>query len=337
MIIGYDFWLDGVYKNGDTSSVLTIDNDGVAFDNCNPISNVNSFTLANGSFDELHITKDSVEIDNNIEKTSWTINTVLLAKFKNDLVAGTLGVDDYPITKIEIKKRKKGEDLWQTYFVVDFDENASLYTVIDKFLENEEEYEYCLCPVATVDGKDIYGNNTVPQEIYVSYDHANIFDNTDGYSLIYNLKLGNLTNQIGANSISTLGSQYPFVIYGENSYVASNLECLLVSEESATGNIDIRSEKILRDKILSFLKNKKCKVFKNADGLYMLIKIIGTPTLIPDNEILGVYQVSFEYVEVGNVNSVEELSKFNLEFNYSKINKDGESVQYTKTVGKTVD
>ena len=334
MIIGYDFWLDGVYNDANSSPVLTIDNDGVAFDNCNPLSNVNDFTLTNGSFDELHITKDNIKIDNSSEKTSWTINTVLLAKFQNDLVAGTLGVEGYPITRIEVRKRKKGEALWQTYFSIDFDKNTNLYTVIDKFIENEEDYEYCLCPVAINDkGAEIYGNNTISQEIYISYDHAHIFDNTDNYDLIYNLKLGNLTTHIGANKIDTLGSQYPFVIYGENNYIASSLECLLVSDESATGNVDVRSEKILRNKILAFFQNKECKILKNADGLYMLIKIVGTPNLIPVNEILGVYQLSFEFVEVGNASSVDELSKLNFQFNYFTYGTDGEKDEHIKTVG----
>jgi hypothetical protein len=65
----------------------------------------------------------------------------------------------------------------------------------------------------------------------------------------------------------------------------------------------------------------------------MLIKIINTPTLIPTNEILGTYQVSFEFVQVGNVNDASELSKLNLQFNYLTSNEDGTDIQHTKTIG----
>ena len=334
MIIGYDFWADGVYYDKDTTSVIQIDNDGVAFDNCIPIDNIETFTLTNGSFDELHITSDNAEVDNNIEKTEWTLNTVLLAKFQNDLVAGTLGVNGHPVTTIEIQKRKKGEEFWQTYFSIDYNEDINLYTIIDKFIENEEIYEYCLRPVAKDDrGNIIYGNNTSTQEIYIAYNHTQIFDNTDSYNLIYNIQLGSVTNQIGANEIETLGSQFPYVIYGQNNYLKSSLECLLVSEESATGMVDVRNEKILRNKILSFLQNKECKILKNADGAYMVIQIVGTPTLIPSNEILGVYQISFEYVQIGNVNSVEELANLNFKFNYLVTDHNGEEIQHTQTIG----
>ena len=334
MIIGYDFLGDGVYYDSETTPIITVDNDGVSFDNCNVMNNVNNFTLTNGSYDELHIIKDSVEIDNSIEKNDWTVNTVLLAKFQNDLVAGTLGVEGYPITIIELRKRKKGEELWQTYFSIDYDENINFYTVIDKFIESEEEYEYCLRPIAiNKEGKMIYGNNTTSKEIYVSYDHAHIFDNTDEYNLIYNLQLGNITNQIGANEIQTLGSQFPYVIYSKSNYLKGHLECLLVSEESATGAVDVKSEKVLRDKIVSFLQNKECKIFKNTDGLYMVIKIIGTPTLTPSNEILGIYQIAFDYVEIANVNNVEELANLNLQFNYLTTKQDGTDAQHTATIG----
>ena len=336
MIIGYDFWADGVYYDIDVTPLIEIDNDGVAFDTRNPLSGVNKFTLQNGEFDELHITKDSTELDNSTEKTSWTINTVLLAKFQNDLIAGTLGVNGYDVVRIELRKRKKGEEFWQTYFAIDYADDINWYTIIDQFIESEETYEYCLCPVALNDeGVAIYGNNTTPKEIYISYDHAHILDNSGSYDLLYNLKFGNTTSQIGANVIETLASPYPYVIYGQTNYLKGNLECLLVTQESATGNIDIQSEKKLRNNVLSFLSNKDYKIIKNSDGLYMLIQIVGTPSLIPSNDIIGVYQVSFEYVEIGNANNINELSNLNLQFNYLKQQIVNDTV-VTETITKTV-
>ena len=50
----------------------------------------------------------------------------------------------------------------------------------------------------------------------------------------------------------------------------------------------------------------------------MLIEIIGTPTLIPSNEIIGVYQVNFQYIQIGNVDNITDLKNANITFNYSK-------------------
>lgn len=322
MIIGYDFWGDFYdYDEVESEPLIIQDNDGVAFDTCNPLKNVNEFTLKGGEFDELHITKDSIEIDNTVEKTDWTLNTVLLSKFQNSLVAGTLGIDGKDMYKIEIRKRRKGDDAFQTYFSVNFDESINIYTIIDRLIENEEEYEYCIRGVATDEnGHDIYSNDSTPYEIYISYEHAHLFDCTDNFDLIYNLRIDTISNQIGANTIETLGSQYPYVIYGQTNYLTGSIECLLVSEESASGVVNIRSEKELRKKILAFLNNKQCKVLKNEDGLYMLIEIIGTPTLIPSNDIVGVYQLSFQYIQIGNVDSIADLQNANITFDYLKGN-----------------
>lgn len=328
MIIGYDFWGDYTYPlwediDGDnivdTVTNDITDNEGIAFDSCLPLASVDKFTLRNGCFDEFHITKDSQEINESIEKTQWSINTVLLALFQDNLIAGSMGVDGYSITEIILKKRKKGEEFWQNYFTVEYSEENDIYTVIDKFIENEAEYEYCLCPVAVDDnGNKIYGNNTTTKEVYISYDNAHIFDNSASYTLIYNLQFGNITNHIGVNVIETLSSQFPYVVYGQTNYAQGSMECLLVSEESATGSVDVKSEKQLRNNIMSFLTNKDYKILKNSDGLYMLVKIIGTPTLIPTNTIIGMYQLSFEYVQVGEANNLSDLHKANLEYTYTE-------------------
>lgn len=332
MIIGYDFWLDGVFYDNESTSVITEDNDGVAFDNCNMLSEVNNFTLTNGTYDELHITKDNVINDNSEQKTDWTTNTVLLAKFQNSLSAGTIGIDGYNIKQIEIKRKKENDDFWQTYFVIDYNKDINIYTIIDKFIESEEKYEYCICPVAVDDtGNKIYGNNTSAQSLYISYDNVHIFDNTDSFDLIYNLKISEITMQIGSNTIETLGSQYPYVIYGKNNYSKGNLEFLLVSEESAVGNVNIASEKALRHRISSFLSNKQHKIFKNSDGMFMIIDIIGTPTLTP-LESLGVYQISFEFIQIGDANNINDLSKCNLNFDYYETQDDGTIVKIVKSI-----
>ena len=340
MIIGYDFWADGVFYDASSTPIIIEDNDGVAFDNCNSLCTINSFTLKGGHFDELNITKDNKEIDNNAQKADgWGNNNVLLAKFENDLIGGTIGVDGYNIAKIELKKRKKGEEFWQTYYSIPYDENINFYTIIDKFIESEETYEYCLCPVAIIKDEDketrIYGSNTISQEVFVSYNYACLFDNSASYMLIYDLKIGDMSKQIGANLIETLSSPYPYVVYGQNDYIRGNISCLLVSEESTTGAIDIKSEKQLRNNILNFLSNKNCKVFKNCDGTYMLIQIIGNPTLTPLNDVLGVYQINFEYVQMGNVNDADELSSLKLQFEYQTI-QETENETITKTFTGTV-
>jgi flagellar basal body-associated protein FliL len=333
MIIGYDFWNDGIYYGDNPEEIMIEDNDGIAFDTCNPIQNSDVFTLKGGTFEELHIVKDSEQMDNNTTKTEWNVNTVLLAKFENNLIAGTMGIGDYDISQIRVMKKKKDDAIWKVFFTIDYSDTVDLYTIMDKLIESEENYEYCLQPIAVDEnGNEIMGGMTLPQEIYISYDKSHIFDNTETFDLIYNLQIGSITNQIGANTVNTLSSPYPYVIYGQNNYLTGSIECLLATEESAFGQVDIKSEKILRNKIISFLSNKNHKILKTPDGLYMLIQIIGNPVITPLEGVLGIYQVSFEYVEVGDVNDVQKLSNINLEFSYLATT-DENTEEITKTVG----
>ena len=341
MIIGYDFWLDEVFAQTEYDGVIIEDNDGVAFDTCNSIASVDNFTLKNGTFDEIYVTKtinNAIGVVENTEKQNdWSADTILLAKFKDNLLGGTIGIDGHSISQIALRRRKKGEEQWQTYYTIDYYDDINLYTVIDKFIENEETYEYCIKPL----GVNSSGTDSLPHSIYINYEHAHIFDNTASFDLIYDLKIGSISQNIGANIINTLASEYPYVIYSQNNYAQGSLECLLVSEESATGNIDVKSEKILRNKISSFLCNKQYKILKNSDGLYMLIKIVDTPTLTASDEMLGIYNLSFNYVEIGNANDIEDLlsAKFNFDYFTTIITIDGQGDEnttvreYTKEMG----
>ena len=340
MMIGYDFWLDGVFAKAEYDGVIIEDNDGIAFDTCNSVSSVDSFTLKNGTFDEMYVTKIADNtigaIENTEKQDGWSADTILLAKFKDNLLGGTIGIDKHSINQIEVRKRKKGEEQWQTYYTIDYSDDISLYTIVDKFIENEETYEYCIRPLA----ENIVGTDSLPRSIYINYEHAHIFDNTASFDLIYDLKIGAISQNIGANIINTLASEYPYVVYSQTNYMQGSVECLLVSEESATGNVDIKSEKILRNKILSFLCNKQYKILKNSDGLYMLIKIVDTPTLTPSDGVLGIYNLSFNYVEIGNANNIEDLSSAKFNFDYfttttidEQANEDVMVREHTKEMG----
>ena len=337
MIIGYDFWLDEVFTKTEDSGVVIEDNDGVAFDTCNSIASVDNFTLKSGTFDEIYVAKtidDTIGVVENTEKQNdWSADTILLAKFKDNLLGGTIGIDKHSISQIEVRRRKKGEEQWQTYYTINYYDDINLYTIVDKFIENEETYEYCIRPLA----ENIIGTDSLPHSIYINYEHANIFDSTASFDLIYDLKISSISQNIGANIINTLASEYPYVIYSQNNYAQGSVDCLLVSEESATGNVDIKSEKILRNKILSFLCNKQYKILKNSDGLYMLIKIVDTPTITASDEVLGIYNLSFNYVEMGNANNVEDLllARFNFDYFTTITTTDEQGNEETVTTGHT--
>lgn len=324
MIIGYDFWADNIYTYTSDDETVTItpdvnDNDGVSFDSCSPLSNsLENIVIQNAIYDELEILQNTTEVNKDTSKSdSWANNTLLLAKFQGDLSGGSINVGGQPISSIQFLKRKKGETEWQLCKDVSYDKEKEEYIFIDKYIESEQDYEYCIRPTARVyDGSETYetiiGQNSNPQLFYIKYDNAHLFDNESSYDLIYNFKLGDITTNIDANTTMTLGGQYPFIVYGASKYKTGNVSCLLVTEESAVGSIDVGKEKELRNNIDKFLSNKKPKILKYEDGTYLLISISNNYTLTPDENLLGSYSLSFSYTEIGDANDIDTLKKYGL-------------------------
>ena len=314
MIIGYDFWADNVYGDNDI-----IDNDGIAFDVCNPISSpIQNLTISNAMFDEFTVSKNvGIDFDVNKDK-EWLDNTLMLAHFYGNLNAGTIGVDNYRIASIQFLRRKKGETEWQICKECAYQSEIKFYSLEDRYIESEQEYEYCIRPTARVYDdtgayvETIIGENSPTTLVRVVFNYAHLFDAETSYDFLYNFKLGDITSNIDANTITTLGGQYPFTIYGASKYKAGSVTCLLVTEESATGSIDVGAEKILRNNIDKFLSNKKPKILKCDDGTYLLISISDNYVLTPNENLLGSYTLSFNYTEIGDANDVNTLKKYGL-------------------------
>lgn len=324
MIIGYDFWNDYCWDSGTLNNDNTIssypDYDGVAFNNCAglamPMQHIN---IRNGDHSYLEVLiNETKNIENATTSNEWQDNTLMLALFNGDLSAGSVNVRNHEISSIQFLKRKLGETEWQVCKEFKYNKTQDYYSFIDKYIEAEQEYEYCIRPVAKVyddtgrHSETLYGECSVITSAYVTFNHTFLFDKDESYNLLYDFKLGDITSNIDANMITTLSGQYPFVVYGASKYKSGSIECLLVTEESATGMIDVGAEKVLRNNIDKFLSNKKPKILKADDGTYLLISISDNYSLIPNNNLLGSYRLSFNYTEIGDANDIQTLKKFNL-------------------------
>lgn len=316
MIIGYDFFGDNIYNRDNIN-----DNDGVAFDSCIPLSvAMQDITIQNGIYDALEVSHNTISNNQNVSQSkNWSDTTLMLAKFQNNLSAGSVNVGNNEVYSVQFLKRKKGETEWQLCHEEIYKKEQEKYSFTDKYIESQQTYQYAIRPTAREYSDtgmyigSIIGENS-PQsektEINVVFDYAHLFDNEISYDLLYNFKLGDITSNIDANTVITLGGQYPFTIYGASKYKTGSVSCLLVTEESATGSIDVWKEKELRNNIDNFLSNKKPKILKCDDGTYMLIAISDNYVLTPDENLLGSYSLSFNYTEIGDANDVDTLKKY---------------------------
>lgn len=322
------------------------------FNTMNPIEKFTDLELFEGEYDEVNLTTDLIEPNSEGWYSSamdhWQPNNVFLLKFQGDLTAGNVGVDkDNPATHVKVYKKvhEQSDDMYELCRILKYDANNTEYSFTDKYVEAESNYDYAIQSMSTsfkaeaskadipTDDPDYFerilagieqfikdnpktsifknGHFQDGQEFLVSYHHAHIFDELKDYHLIYDLEINPIAKHINGNAIETLGDPYPYVVYsGALDYKSSSLKCILVAD--ATGTVNKFKEKQLRNEITDFLCNKEPKILRVEDGTYLLINIVGQPQLTPNNNLRGIYELSFEFVEIEDANNQTVLYNLGL-------------------------
>lgn len=291
MFVGYDFLEDGKDAFLDTSNNVTehyrTDYTNMIMDEFNLRNNTN-FPLTG-------------------EKDIWWPDNVMLGEFNGNLEAGSVGLEGLEVTAIRLKKRKQGELSWKQIAEIPYSGSQITYSAIDQYLEPQEEYEYAIIPVSA----DVEGNYST-SSISSVFEGCYIYDHNQMYRLYYNFELGDVIRITPNSTIETIGgSKYPIVVYnGDVTYNTGSVKCTLIANRN--DDVDQREEKRLREKVDQFLSNRRPKIIKNADGLYKLISITGDVTLSPHSSVLGLYDLSFSFVEIGDINDKDTLALYGM-------------------------
>lgn len=240
-------------------------------------------------------------IENN--PPAWDYDTILLAEFKNSLVAGN--TDALNIDNLVLKKRKKDEMQWQTVKVFPFDINEKRYNHKDKFIESLETYEYSI----QTETAGIYGSENI-KEIDTEFDGIWFIGNENTYSIEYDINVSGINYNVVENLVTTLGNKYPFVCRnGVVNYKTFTVNGLLTTPETKlkSPKIDARAEKKYMKNIEKFFNDGKPKVYKDDSGAYFICHVMN-PQIIPYNELdRKLYNFSCDIVEIGDGYDVDEL------------------------------
>jgi hypothetical protein len=291
MIIGYDFFSSNFFDANITSS------------------NIYKCELSNCKVDEFKIEIGGSE-QYIIDKTDWNENTILQCKFQDlNFEAGNINLAGIPVEYLRVKKRKLGDLSWKNYKDIPFSVNQSEYSWKDYFVEALEDYDYAICPVGSQGVEGEYSINSI------SCDYEDIYTegiNNVQYRLFANIQKGDIQVVSPSNFVETIGSKYPYEIKnGAIKYRKGTIKATLISDSTLNDNVGInrKSEKKLRNSIYEFFTNGKPKVYKDSDGSYILISIkADSVKLTPDNNISRqIYEISFDFYEVGDVESTETL------------------------------
>lgn len=265
------------------------------------ISHPNYYRLEakNGIFDEIYV-DENITIPYSIEKPStWSYQTVLDCKLQGNLEGGSIQASGYTVKRIRFQKRKTDELEWQTVGEIEYEGTEKvLYEAIDKYIENDFEYQYSLIPLA----ETVIGNRVVSKEIVAEFEGIFISDKDNNYQLLYDAEFGAIEHITPSATHEPLGSQFPIVTYSDLDYQQGNIKALFLSTQTTESNkINIRVEKLNRDKLMKFIKNRKPKVLRSFNGETMVISIVGNPNVEHNNSVHGIATISFNYVQIGKL------------------------------------
>jgi hypothetical protein len=259
--------------------------------------------VAETGFDEVKIDAAPDDSTLTVDKTDWTGNTASLASFDDEtLNSGTFGTE---ITKIALNRKRVNDAEWSTIEVIEIaDIVDNIFTYTDKYADPVETYEYALVPLQTDGTASNYSVNVIKTEM----DGFYIYDRNTRYELYYNFSFNDFEHNMPNEVMEPIGGHpYPIVVYnGTLNYTRGGLKCLLFASDDGN-DIDRFKEKQLREKIMSFLMNRKPKAIKAYDGTNMMIAITGNPVL--SHEARGIYNLEIEFVEIGNMNDQIDLYK----------------------------
>lgn len=273
------------------------------------IKNINYIELSNGIYDDLFVTKDVEFNINNIILNEWDFNTILYAKFNNSTNAGNVDWNLQTVSHVILKSRKVGTFKWKTiavkevHSIEDFIINYSDYSVA-----SGEEREYAIVPV-------YYGTegNYSTSVIKPKYDKMFIIEGDTVWGTPITDGFCDTTRNIPSSTIELLNSKYPIFI--RNTIANYDTGTCTGSFVPTTGedNCNLAYDKeydyqriTYQKEFIDFLSDGVPKILKLQDGRMWIIQIMPNPTDNAD-AVYNNRKITFSWVEIGDVNSEEDL------------------------------
>lgn len=291
IFLGYSFF-------GDESTI---------FPTATAINNITYVELANGIYDDLFISKNPDNADENINE-DWDFDTILHATFNDITDAGNVGWNLQNTTSLLVKKRESGDTKWTTIeehpisTLEDFN-----FSGVDYYSKAKTNYQYAIVPTLG----NVEGNYNITD---VLSDFYGIF--LAEKDIIYGTELSDDMLDTTRNVPSTILSlpNQKYAVYCSNSianYDTGSASGSFAYLDKETCQYDFEHINNQTSKIMEMLTNRKPKLLKSYDGREWLIMVTGNPTDTGDTYIFN-RVISFEWAEIGDYKSEKDLYYANL-------------------------
>lgn len=263
---------------------------------------ITQIAIQNGTFDQLFVSKNpDLTVENGYD--DWNYDTVLNAKYDSNLDAGNSGFSLRNTEVMLVKCREKGTMEWKTVYAKDINsiEDFHMYEIY-KYAPSNFDGEWML--VSTCNGIE---NSYVIKECMSKFDGMYIVDKDNMYGTIFDLEYMDTTSNINSSVLETLNNQYASVVnHSSVNYESSTAIGSFLKFNQDTCQVDLSLGMKYREEFKRWLTNKKPKILKFPDGRIWLICVIGKPTDMAKGHV-DLRQISFDWVEVGNVKDMKTL------------------------------
>ena len=271
-----------------------------------PEKEINVIKLTNGIVDELYITSKDIEYSIEIP-TVWDFDTVLYAKFSDNLLAGNIDFAVNEVDKLRLKRRKKGEVNWMTLY------ERSVLTAEDLLIEwvditarSNTVYEYTIAPIfGDVEGS-FFAN-----EITTSFRGLFIMDRDKIFATDLDVQIVEQRNK-PRSVVATVNRKYPFVVSnGLNDYDSGSVSAQFLEYNPNVDDWNIEGGRNFVSNLKDFLNGGSAKLLKYEDGRMWLIDVSSSSVTDTEDDMHLQVHTSFEWTEIGDCEDPSTLYDYN--------------------------
>ena len=266
------------------------------------IDGISQIQMTDGTYDHLFISANPEMGPANLHD-EWDEHTVLNAEFNDNLEAGNSGFSLKNTDTMVIKIREKGTMDWKTIETrkVENVEDFNLYGIY-RYARNNTDYELML--LSTIAGIE---NSYVVREVRSEFDGMYLIGNDGLFGTVYDLDGCDTTRNTSSSIVNLLNNRYASVYSnGISNYDSGSVTGTFLKLDPDSGLADEAGGIGLRREFIDFLCDQKPKVLKLFDGRIWLVRITDTPS-DTQNGHPDLRQITFSWVEIGDVNSVKDL------------------------------
>lgn len=272
------------------------------------LEDITYIEIKNANYDELYVSNNVPDVIDATIPKEWTFDTVLHATFDDITDAGNVAWNLDNTTNILVKKREVGETKWTTIeerpvnVLEDFN-----FSGVDYYSKAKTDYEYAI--VATLE--NVEGNYNI-STVHSDFYGIHLAEKDNIYGTIITDDYVDTTRNVPSTVINLLNNKYPkYVSNSIANYDTGSCSGTFVYFDQDTCTYDFEHSSNQTRFVMDILTNRKPKLLKVEDGRMWLVMITGNPT-DSGKDYLYNRVISFEWAEIGDCNSEEDLYYANL-------------------------